>query len=353
MPSLTVGLIGLGWLSREIYLPCLQDSPLVRSVVGYDVNHHVYSALSGQYSKLECAPDLDSAMTAVSDLVIIATPNSMHFDQIKAALGAGRPTLCEKPICLTGAQVGELRELIGRIEVPLLTSVPARFRPDTGALKEMISHGAFGHVYSLRASWIKKSGIPGSDWFRQKSLAGGGVLIDMGPHMIDLLIWLTECGEHKSAHAVGSAHFLRDPSSYASWHRGYVQGDTEDVEDHVVATVLCERACLQVELAWASQVSADEVVLAGLGTRGSFELRTSLGFSTRVRHRVASLRTYVDGSQMSREIEIEDRKAAFRRMIECYIDGAAKRALPTQAGAEACRVMSVVAALYEDIVMLS
>ena len=137
------------------------------------------------YEELVARDDLDA--------VSICAPNHLHAPVAIAALISGKHVLCEKPLARTGAEaegiVRTARE-VGRVVHIAFTQ---RERRDVQVLKRHILDGNLGRIYYAKATWMRRNGIPGvGTWFTNKEMAGGGPLIDLGAHMIDMALYLMD-----------------------------------------------------------------------------------------------------------------------------------------------------------------
>src|SRR5206468_1065044 len=124
------------------------------------------------------------------DAVDVCTPNYLHHEPVIAALQAGKHVIVEKPIAMNGQlgqQMVDAAKTAGKI---LMVAQNQRFRADAQALKRFIDAGQMGDIYYGRVQAVRRRGIPGWGVFTQKDKQGGGPLIDIGVHMLDLCLWL-------------------------------------------------------------------------------------------------------------------------------------------------------------------
>ncbi|MEK7765408.1 MAG: Gfo/Idh/MocA family oxidoreductase, partial [bacterium] len=125
------------------------------------------------------------------DVVSVATPNKFHAPLTIAALRAGAHVLCEKPMAMNAREAAAMLAAAKRARRRIMINFSYRFTAPAQALKREVERGALGHVYFARTMWHRSRGMPGfGGWFGQKALAGGGPLIDLGVHRIDLALWL-------------------------------------------------------------------------------------------------------------------------------------------------------------------
>ena len=186
----------------------------------------------------------------------------------------------------------------------LMVGCTNRFRPEVIALQRIIREGQLGRITSIRCGWLRRNGIPGlGTWFTRRTTAGGGVLIDLGTHLIDLAIWLGGLQRLLKVDCV----FDRTVSSQAQAEWYLPGGPTVktdcDVEISATGSALFEGPVeLEIEVSWASDVPDDQTFLHFGGTRGTARLDTLFGLSPsghRPRH---PLRICVDNRPVTSEV---------------------------------------------------
>ncbi len=210
----------------------------------------------------EAAADLD--LHAVS----VATPNTFHAPVTLAALEAGLHVLCEKPLAMTAADAERMVAEAEARGLALGVNLSFRFRPQSRALKALVDDGRLGDVYYARTRWFREWGMPKfGGWFGTKALSGGGPIIDLGVHRLDLALWLMGNPEPTSVSAsvydaLGAARALEEKQTF-------------DVEDLGVALVRFDSgATLLLEASWAGYMGKrEDQVTEILGTRGGLVQR--------------------------------------------------------------------------------
>ncbi len=139
------------------------------------------------------------------DAVSICLPNHLHAPVALLALKAGKHVLCEKPPALNAADARKIERSAAKAGKVLLYSLQRRFGGNEQASHQAITKGHAGAVYHARASWTRTRGTPiGTGWFSDKSKSGGGAIIDLGVHMLDLAWYLL--GEPEPATVMAVAH---------------------------------------------------------------------------------------------------------------------------------------------------
>lgn len=196
------------------------------------------------------------------EAIDIATPNYLHSIIAIAALNAGKHVFSEKPDCITVQNALDMKAAAEKSGKTLMVMRNNRYYNGSVYLKDLINKGQFGDIYAARCGWQRRRGIPGKGgWFTTKAQSGGGPLIDLGVHMIDLTIWLmgnpkpvavSGCTFNKFANNEAEADTVNASFGEA------VAGGTFDVEDLAMGFIRFDNgACLQIEFSWASNVKEE------------------------------------------------------------------------------------------------
>ncbi len=197
------------------------------------------------------------------DIISIATPNKFHKDLTIRALRAGAHVLCEKPMAMNAAEAREMLAVSRETGKRIMINFSYRFTPQAQALKARVDAGDLGEAYYGRTSWLRRRGMPGfGGWFGDKSLAGGGPLIDLGVHRIDLALWLMSFPQPEWI--MGATY---DPIATAIAER---EGKTFSVEDLATGFIRFKNgATLSLEASWAANIKENELMETRvLGTKG-------------------------------------------------------------------------------------
>jgi len=212
------------------------------------------------------------------DAVSVCVPNDVHATLAVAAVKAGKHVICEKPIAdtLANAQLiataaTEAQEA-GKV---FMMGMNNRYRGDTQVLRKFIDGGSLGQIYHAKCGWIRRIGIPGfGGWFTTKERSGGGPLIDLGVHVLDLTMYLMGNPVPVSASGITYAKF--GPRGEGTWSWGApVDGSTRtfDVEDFAAGFVKFDNgATLAIEASWASHIKQELFYSNLLGTEGGADL---------------------------------------------------------------------------------
>jgi len=198
------------------------------------------------------------ALLARSDIegIVIAVPNDQHASLAIQALQAGFHVLLEKPMAMSMTQCDEIisnRDSSGKV---LQMGFVCRYSPAAMKAKELIESGKIGEVLHVQATLLRQRGIPGiGGWFTTKERSGGGCLIDIGVHLIDVAMHITSCYSPSRVSGSCSQAFTIDSYAYDEmWSTPKLDG-TFDVEDRFSASIRDESGVtFQYDVSWASHL---------------------------------------------------------------------------------------------------
>lgn len=177
------------------------------------------------------------------DVVSICLPNHLHAPTTIAALKRGKHVVCEKPPAMSASEARKIQAAAEKAGRLVLYALQRRFGGAEQAARQAIARGYTGSVYHARASWMRTRGIPiGTGWFIDKSKSGGGALIDIGVHMLDISWFLL--GQPRPLSVMGAVH---------QKFGALVGGDRKfDVDDSAFALIRFEGdKSLELSTSWA------------------------------------------------------------------------------------------------------
>lgn len=274
-----IGLIGCGWIAEKAYLPIISKMNDIDVCAVFDIDYQKADRIQKQYCVPNVFDNINSFLSSPLDAVIIATPNNTHTYYTNMTLNAGKHVLCEKPVALTK---NDIESTIVTAQTENKIFLPAfvnRFRKDIGRFRELVS--LIGEVKEVEVSWIRKSGVPRpGTWITNKIAAGGGVLIDIGTHVIDIgLSFLSDKhirsikldqGITEQAEQKGARWNINDESrqlklDVETWAKGEVSFDNDSV--------------LKFHVNWSSNINEDVTSIKTVGDNGRVSINTLFGFS--------------------------------------------------------------------------
>ena len=270
-----IGVIGLGGIG-EAHLKAYAQLPDARVLAGAEPAQERGRQVAAAHNVPDLYTDYEELLARDDiDAVNVCVPNYLHAPIGIAALEAGKHVLCEKPLALSGAEAKRMVDAAERAGRVLQVAFNHRRRGDAQVLKRYIEEGGLGRIYYAKAYWMRRSGIPGlGSWFTSKKLAGGGPLIDLGVHMLDLAMWLLGEPEVRSVSATTYAELgSRGLGGHPSWVKSG-GGNPYEVEDLATAFVRLQNgATLLLEASWATHSSAgDDFGVVLYGTEGGAEI---------------------------------------------------------------------------------
>ena len=267
MSKVRVGVVGLG-MGRH-HIAGYQTHPAAEVVAITDLDESRLQQIGDQYNvSTRYLSGEEMLQEEELDIVSIATPNKFHAPLTISALEAGSHVLCEKPMAMSADEARTMLAAAEKAGKRLMVNFSYRFTEQSQALKDRVDAGELGDIYFARTVWHKRRGLPRfGGWFGQKDLSGGGPLIDLGVHRLDLALWLM--GYPRPVWVMGSTY---NPIATTLAKE---QGVDYDVEDLAVGLIKFDNgATLEVEASWAANIKEQELMETRLlGTKGGLVQR--------------------------------------------------------------------------------
>lgn len=279
--KLRMGIVGAGNIFRAEHVKPLLEHEEVELVAVCDVNQERAEKVAKEYGIPSVYSDYKELLLRDDiDLIDICTPNLYHSEISIAALNAGKHVFCEKPDAVNPEEAQKMADAAkanGKIMMAMRNN---RFTPAARYLKRYIGEGNMGEIYTGRCGWIRRRGIPGKGgWFTTKELSGGGPLIDLGVHFIDLAMWLMGNPKPVSVSGCTYTKFANDEIS-DSLHSSFGEKKSDgtfDVEDLAIGFIRFENGTsLQIEFSWASNIGEEMNFVDLRGTRAGFSLKNNV-----------------------------------------------------------------------------
>lgn len=273
--SLRAGVVGLGWAGQQ-HMAAYADRPDVELVALAGRETDRLGELGVEYGipagqRFTDWPDL--LARAELDIISVAAPTTLHAPIAIAALDAGLHVLSEKPLAesaAAGERMVEAAERNGRV---LDVSFNHRRRGVVKALRSLVDSGDLGPIYYAKAGWVRRQGIPSlGSWFTRRATAGGGPMMDLGVHMLDIVLHLLGQPEVRTVTAATYAEFGprgRGGAPSAVMAKTGVAPGVFDVEDLSTAFLrLSGGRTLLLECSWAQWVPAEQCYVTLYGADG-------------------------------------------------------------------------------------
>jgi len=178
-------------IANSAHIPAWQAQPEAEVVGVMDSVTDNANATAKRHNIPNACNDIEKMLAELKpDVVSVCTPAGCHKEQVIAALQAGTHVLCEKPLAIASVDVEEMFKVAEKSKRHLMVGQSMRFYNQVAAAKEFAAAGQLGEIYCADAARLRRRGIPTHGSFHVKALSGGGVLYDLGVHMLDLVLWI-------------------------------------------------------------------------------------------------------------------------------------------------------------------
>lgn len=267
-----IGIVGLGsWGSFHANRMEEVDAELVG---GVDID----AAARGRFeTNFDCPTyeRLDELIEAGVDGVIITTPNRYHEKYATTAFDAGLCVLVEKPLAHTLESAERIAAAADDASGTCMVGFKNRFLPAVEVIKGYGREGRFGDITHVEANYVRRRGIPGrGSWFTRKNSAGGGSLVDIGVHAIDLALSFLDFPRVETVLGRTRSQFGgREDYTYLEMWGEDAGSETFDVDDSATALITCANgATITFTCAWAAdREPTDEFVIQGTEAGATFD----------------------------------------------------------------------------------
>lgn len=355
MQKVRVGVIGCGGIGRSKHLEVLsklQDKVEIVALCDREIARAQAAALEFGSPQARCYSDFRKMFAAGEmDAVHICTPNATHCEIAVAALESGIHVMCEKPIALNGKQAKVMCETARRTGKKLTIGYQNRFRDDVLYLKEICRAGTLGEIYYAKAHATRRKGVPTWGVFLNKELQGGGPVMDIATHALDMTLWLMD---NYAVDSVMGKVFYKMKDNPEGNVFGRWDPDRFTVEDSAFAMITMKnKAVIYLETSWALNISDPLEAAATLcGTDAGAELRQKKDGSyfcrvNRAEHGKLVSYQVDDPPTIAFESVADDRETGFRE-ISSWIDTIMEDKEPVVLPAQAAVVAQILDAIYES-----
>ncbi len=184
---LRLGFLGVGWIGRH-RMRALLHSGRAEAVGIVDPSAECRQAALAEAPGAIAAADLEELLRLGLDGIVIATPSAQHAAQAIRALEAGLAVFCQKPLGRTAAEAAAVVEAARRADRLLAVDLSYRFTTAMAAIKALVERGDLGPVFAADLVFHNAYG-PDKAWFYDPAEAGGGCVMDLGVHLVDLALW--------------------------------------------------------------------------------------------------------------------------------------------------------------------
>jgi len=276
------------------------------------------------------------------DMVHVCTPNPLHCEMTIYGLSKGCNVYCEKPLALTWEDAQKMLAAEKKYGKTIASGTQWRYNTATMEMKRMFDAGEFGDVYYIRSSQLRPRRLPAYGVYTNKELNGGGVLLDGGPHSIDLPMWMTSNYDVATVRGVTFDKMKNFPNanSLGPW-----DPEKFDVEDSAYAMITMKNGMMIfVETAWVSNMIQDApgIVASVAGNKAGADM-VGPGFETVVR-----VTKEVGNELVTETVEPEKKYNMWEYDMDKWVDAIEKGTEPAVTSYQAAVVTRVIEAIYKS-----
>ncbi len=256
-----IGFLGVGWIGRH-RMEAMADTGLIEVAAVADPSREMAAEAGKIAPEAEQVADLEGLLAAGVDGVVIATPSALHAAQSIRALDAGVAVFCQKPLGRTAAEAAAVVAAARQADRLLAVDLSYRFTEGMRRIREIVAAGELGRVFAGDLVFHNAYG-PDKPWFYDPELSGGGCVMDLGVHLVDLAMWTLGFPEVEDVQAdlfAGGAPLA---------------GRADTVEDYAEARLtLAGGTVIRIACSWRLQAGCDAIIQAGFyGTEGGAALK--------------------------------------------------------------------------------
>jgi predicted dehydrogenase len=341
--KLKVGIVGAGGAFRMLHSEAWEQHPEVEIIAICDLKLEKAEEAALRFNNPRVYTDYKKLLAEEKlDIIDICTSNLYHSEIAVAALNAGIHVFCEKPDAINPQEGNKMKQAAEASGKVLMVMRNNRFRPASQFVKTYVDHAHMGEIYAGRCGWIRRRGIPGKGgWFTTKELSGGGPLIDLGVHFLDLAHWFM--GNPKPVSVVGSTYTkFADTTIKESQHSKFgEQSDSGifDVEDLVIGFIRFDNgASLQLECSWASNIEGETNFVELRGTKSGINFKNG----------DLTLYSEIEGTLVDIKPRLGNDVSGHKENLNHFIDVVQGRAEPIFNIDQGVNTLEIIAALYES-----
>src|SRR5258705_8742865 len=266
--KLSIAMVGCGGIS-EIQLDVLKEFPEVEIVAGVDSRSERLKVMEEKYGVKQLYSDWKKMLKEVKpDAVSICTPNGQHAHASIHSSNAGSHVITAKPMAMTPAECEKMIEAAKKAKKKLVCGFQFRFHPSTQFITRARDEGQFGNIMFMKCQALRRRGIPNWGVFGRKELQGGGPMIDIGVHVIEMAHYVM--GSPKPVAASGNTwtYLGNKPSDVASMWPNW-DHKTYTVEDLAIGQIRFDNgAILHIEASFAAHIEKDVWNFNLMGDKG-------------------------------------------------------------------------------------
>ncbi len=348
--TVKIGFIGCGAIANKKHMQALSKIDGVEIVAFCDIIPERAEASAKEFGtpNSKTYTDYKELLKDESiEVVHICTPNKSHSFITVDALEAGKHVMCEKPMAINSAEAQKMLDAAKRTGKKLTIGYQNRNNPEALFLKAEAEKGTFGEIYYAKATALRRRAVPTWGVFLNEEEQGGGPLIDIGTHALDLTLWIMN--NYKPKYCLGTAYHKLNNQTGTANNWGDWDPDKFTVEDSAFGFVVMENgATIVLESAWAlNTLDVREAKTTVCGTLAGGDMTDGVRINSIINNRqcvtTANLNvggvTFKDGAKNLGNADIEA-----HRWIEAVRNDTEPFVLPE----EALVVTKILEGIYES-----
>ena len=274
MAKLKIGIIGCGGIANNKHMPALAKIDEVEMVAFCDIVEERAKKAAEDFGTPDAKvfTDYKELLKLDLDVVHVLTPNRQHSFITVDALESGKHVMCEKPMAINSEEAKKMLDAAKRTGKKLTVGYQSRFRPDSRYLKKCCEAGDLGEIYYARAQAVRRRAVPTWGVFLDAENQGGGPLIDIGTHALDLTLWMMD--NYEPQMVVGSTFRKLADTKDAANAWGSWDPEKFTVEDSAFGFIKMKNgATIYLESSWAlNTLLADGAKTILCGTKAGADM---------------------------------------------------------------------------------
>ncbi|MBC1778342.1 Gfo/Idh/MocA family protein [Listeria booriae] len=277
--TLKIGIIGCGGIANGKHMPSLKSVSEVEMVAFCDIVEERAVKAKADFGDANASVYTDYKELLADktiDVIHVCTPNISHAEISIAAMEAGKHVMCEKPMAKSTEEAQSMIDASKKTGKKLTIGYQNRFRKDSQFLQEVCANNELGEIYYAKAKAIRRRAVPTWGVFLDEEAQGGGPLIDIGTHALDLTLWMMD--NYKPKYVVGNAYHKLSQRENAANAWGPWDPSKFTVEDSAFGFITMENgATIVLESSWAlNTLDVGEAMTALCGTEGGADMENGL-----------------------------------------------------------------------------
>ena len=274
-----VGIIGCGGIANKKHMPALKKVADCEMVAFCDIIPERADAAKVKFGTPDAKVYTDYKELLADpeiEVVHVCTPNRAHSFITVDALDAGKNVMCEKPMAINTEEAQKMLDAKARSGKLLSIGYQSRFRDDAVFMKQEAEAGTFGDIYYAKATALRRRKVPTWGVFLNEYEQGGGPLIDIGTHALDLTLWIMN--NYKPKYCLGSVYHKLNNDTNQGNQWGNWDPEKFTVEDSAFGFVVMENgATIVLESSWAiNMLDTREAITSVCGTLGGADMLQGL-----------------------------------------------------------------------------